>query len=506
VDDVIEVSVVMQPRGGTAALQQEVESLRSTDPVSRPHLSYQELEEQHGVDPAHRELLRRHVTPHGCTVVESSAVGPHLRVRGSRAALGRAFGVELVQRHDVAGTRYWDHDGEPELPQPLRDHVVAVLGLRTKPIARTQFVVAGPAAAGQGNTALQVAAAYGVPSGPSAAGQTVALVELGGGYLPSDVEAYTQALGVPLPDLAAVGVDGGSNAPGQPSVNSADGEVALDIQVVCAVAQGAAIRLYFAPNTEQGFVDAVSSAAKDGCTAISVSWGAPEAHWTPAAMTALDQACAGALALGIPVFAASGDRGSADGIADGRSHADFPASSPNAVGCGGTLLPSLQQGRETAWNDLPAGGGAGGGAVSDVFPLPSFQQSVKTPPSVNDGNVRRTIPDLAADASPESGYRVLVGGAWYVLGGTSAVAPLIASLHTLLDSALAQSHPGQRIGDFASVLYGRFLPAGGVHDIDDGSSNGQYTAGPGYDAVTGCGSPIFSNWQRLLLTAADAGR
>src|SRR5207249_285575 len=83
-----------------------------------------------------------------------------------------------------------------------------------------------------------------------------------------------------------------------------------------------------------------------------------------------------------------------------------------------------------------------------------------------------------------TGYRILVNGAWYVLGGTSAVAPLIASLYALLSAGVAAAHPGQRAGDFLSLLYGTLAPAGAVHDITTGS-NGQYTATPGPDAVTG---------------------
>ncbi|MBV8445311.1 MAG: S8 family serine peptidase [Candidatus Dormibacteraeota bacterium] len=496
----MEVTVVLTPRGGSGALHGTVETLRGTRVGERQHLSYATLESAHGADPRHIEALRAHAASHGLTVSDVNAVGPSVKLRGDADAMGSAFGVHLVERRNTingAAATYLDHDEEPSLPDALSGAAVAILGLRTRPLARPKFVVAGPAAAGQGNTALDVARAYGLPAGAAASGSVIGIVELGGGYTDSDVTAYAAALRIAVPQVTAVSVDGVSNSPSG-SVSSPDGEVALDIDVIAAVAAGAAIRVYFAPNTEQGFVDAIATAARDGCVAVSISWGAPEADWSSSGMQALDQACQGALALGTPVFAASGDRGSADGISDGRSHADFPASSPHAVGCGGTALPALTVAQETSWNDLASGGGAGGGAVSDVWPLPAFQQQANPPPSVNDGKVRRTVPDLAADAAPETGYRVLVGGSWYILGGTSAVAPLICAMHAVLDSAVAAAHPGQRIGDFTSVLYGTLAPGGGVHDIADGSGNGQYVTRPGYDAVTGWGSPEFGRWMSLL--------
>src|SRR5205814_9830761 len=137
-------------------------------------------------------------------------------------------------------------------------------------------------------TPPQVAALYAYPTGLDGSGQRIALIELGGGYKPADLTAYFKALGVTKPKVTAVSVDGAKNAPtGDP--NSADGEVLLDIEVVGAIAPGAEILVYFAPNTDRGFLDAVTTAVHDkrAPSVISISWGAAESQWTAQAMKAM---------------------------------------------------------------------------------------------------------------------------------------------------------------------------------------------------------------------------
>jgi kumamolisin len=197
-------------------------------------------------------------------------------------------------------------------------------------------------------------------------------------------------------------------------------------------------------------------------------------------MTALDEACQSAAALGITVTVASGDSGSSDGVSG--NNVDFPASSPHVLGCGGTELIAangvIQQ--EVVWNDQPQGGGASGGGVSSVFPLPSWQTKANVPPSPNSGG-GRGVPDVAGDASPETGYNVLYDGQAAVVGGTSAVAPLWAALIALLNQ-----QRGSNIGFANPTLYQN--AENGFNDITKGN-NGSYSAGPGWDACTGLGSP-----------------
>jgi kumamolisin len=276
------------------------------------------------------------------------------------------------------------------------------------------------------------------------------------------------------------------NDPSTP--DSADAEVMLDIEVAGAVAPGAAIAVYFAPNTDRGFLDAVTAAVHDQLrrpSIISISWGAAESQWTGQALQAMDQAFQEAAAAAVTVFCASGDDGSRDRVNDGQAHADFPASSPSVVACGGTRI-TVADGAitsEVVWND-GASGGAGGGGVSDVFELPSYQSAVGVPPSANGGGrVGRGVPDLAADASPASGYFVRVDGQEGAIGGTSAVAPLMAGLTALINQAL-----GTPAGFFNPALYGAAAGPGAFVDVISGSI-GAYDAGAGWDACSGLGRP-----------------
>ena len=265
-----------------------------------------------------------------------------------------------------------------------------------------------------------------------------------------------------------------------------------------SVAPGVEIVVYFAPNTEQGFVDALTTAANDKVNApsvISISWGGPENSWTSQAMTQIENACAAAVAMGVTVTAAAGDNGSTDGVSDGKQHTDFPASAPHALACGGTSLQASGGtiGSEVVWNDGSTGGATGGG-ISDVWPVPSYQSSVTLPPSVNDGGIRRGMPDVAGDADPQTGWTVRVDGQTTPIGGTSAVAPLWAGLLAVCNRAL-----GRKLGFVQPLLYAASAQAT-FHDITQGD-NGAYSAARGWDACTGLGSPNAS----ALLAVLKAG-
>jgi quinol monooxygenase YgiN len=187
--------------------------------------------------------------------------------------------------------------------------------------------------------------------------------------------------------------------------------------------------------------------------------------------------------MGITVLVASGDDGSSDGTTGGTPTVDFPASSPYVVGCGGTklTLSGTTISSEQAWNELSSDEGATGGGVSEVFALPTFQDRANVPKAPN-GFVGRGVPDVAGDADPETGYNVVVDGEETVIGGTSAVAPLWAGLFALINQSL-----GTNVGYVNSLLYSATEEAT-FHDITSGN-NGAYSAGPGWDACTGLGTP-----------------
>jgi kumamolisin len=208
-------------------------------------------------------------------------------------------------------------------------------------------------------------------------------------------------------------------------------------------------------------------------------------------MTALDEAIADGVALGVTVTVAAGDNGSSDGVSGGQPHVDFPASSPHALGCGGTSLqadPSTGVvSSETVWNDGTTGGATGGG-VSAEFPLPTWQATAGVP-AAPAGGTGRGVPDVAGNADPDTGYQVLVDGQQTVIGGTSAVAPLWAGLVARIAQSL-----GDRLGLAQTALYAGVEPAtpvAGLRDITSGN-NGAYSAGPGWDACSGLGVPVGS--------------
>jgi kumamolisin len=300
---------------------------------------------------------------------------------------------------------------------------------------------------------------------------------LGGGYRPSDIGDYFQGLGLQPPSVKSVSVNHAENRPS--TAQSADGEVMLDIEVVGAVAPGVNIAVYFAPNTARGFQDALSTAIHDQLNkpcAISISWGSAEPNWTDQSMQNFTQVAQEAGLLGITITAATGDNGSSDGVNDGKNHVDFPASCPYVLAAGGTRLVSANGviTGETVWND-GAQGGATGGGYSTVFTRPAWQAS-----DVTQSN--RGVPDVAANASPDTGYNILVDGQQMVVGGTSVVTPLWAALVLLLNQKL-----NRRLGFINPSLYNQDQSSE-FRDITMGK-NGAYSAAFGWDACTGLGSP-----------------
>ena len=318
----------------------------------------------------------------------------------------------------------------------------------------------------------------------------IAIIELGGGFGESDLTTYFGGLGLPTPTVHAVGVDGAKNVAGK-DPNGADGEVLLDIEVAGAVAPGAHQKVYFAPNTDAGFVDAIAKAAhaKPTPTAISISWGQSEDEWSAQGRAAMDSAFTDAALLGVTVTAAAGDNGSGDNDTAPAAHVDFPASSPHVLACGGTNLQLDASGAvtsETVW-DGGSSGGATGGGVSDAYPLPDWQKNAGVPHRAGASTSGRGVPDVAGDADPQTGYRVLVDGNEAVIGGTSAVAPLWAAISCRMAQALNKP----RLGLLHPVIYkaaqaGKAAP--GFRDITKGN-NGAYKARAGWDACTGLGVP-----------------
>jgi kumamolisin len=480
----IDVTVVLRRRGDRPAA------------ASWPHVPAQKRDSfgtQWGADPTDADSVRSFASAHGLTETGAALHRRVLHLRGTPQALEKAFGVQLG--------RYQFDDGGPvmmgchqaaTLPAELSSSVIAVLGLDKRPVARPHF--RRPAATPSVTyTPVQLGKLYGFPDNLDGTGQTVAVIELGGGFTQSDFAKYIQSLGISkVPTVNVVSVAGGTSQTG----SDADGEVMLDVEVIGALAPGATVAVYFAPNTDQGFYEAISQAAHDAThkpSVISISWGGPEDSWSASSMAAMESAMQDAAALGVTITVACGDSGFTDGESDGKPHVDFPASSPMVLACGGTKLVASATAitSETVWNELASNEGATGGGVSTQFALPAWQQSSNVPKGTSNF-VGRGTPDVAGDADPTTGYQVLVDGQNQVIGGTSAVAPLWAALIARYNQQL-----GQSLGDPHQAFYDIGQTA--FNDITQGS-NGKFKAAKGWDACTGLGTPKG----QALLTALAA--
>lgn len=512
----IQVSVYLRSDPGrTPSVDPLTEAERS--PAERRYLSAAEVQEQYGAAPEDLDAVTRFLERSGLSVESTNRTARRLRVRGTPDRLNAAFGIELALMTQNGGD-FRTHAGPVQLPADIAERVDAVFGLDDRPLGGT-FLRLAPsdmqaaiAAWHQADRSLakqpagsflppQVATLYGFPDG-DASGQTVAVFAFNdentpGGYRASVLDAYfANDLSMAAPDIATVTVLGPGNRPGDGSnPNDASPEVYLDLSIVGALAPGAKIVVYFTEFTEQGWVDALTEASTDSTHdpgVISISYGNPEdgtgSAWTASAITQVNQAFMAAAARGRTITAASGDNGAGDGETGGV-HVDFPASSPWVLACGGTRLvgEGTNISSETVWNDLAQGNGATGGGVSTVFALPSWQTNAHVPVNVASHQPGRGVPDVASLADPQTPYIVAQPGGTGGVGGTSAAAPLWASLIARLNARSA----GAPVGYLNPRLYG--LADNPLRDITVGSNHAGdgpgYEAGPGWDACTGWGAP-----------------
>ncbi len=477
-----EVTVFLR-RGSQPAAFPSVEQLGARLPAERQHLTCEAFASRHGARAEDIAEIRAFASEYHLQVKTESSARRSVILSGKAQAFCDAFDVEL-SRYEYSSGTYRGRTGMIRIPAELNGVIEGVFGLDNRPQAQTHFRIR-KATTGVSFSPTQVAQAYDFPAGTDGTGQCIALLELGGGFRTEDLNSYFKSLGISTPKVAAVSVDGGKNSP-TGSADGPDGEVELDIEVAGAIAPRSQIAVYFAPNTDQGYLDALTTAAHDTNfrpSIISTSWGGPETSWTQQAMNAMSSVCQDAATMGVTVLAASGDNGATDGDTNGELTVDFPASSPYIIGCGGTRLTIASNAisTEQAWNELSSGEGATGGGVSEFFALPTFQQTAGVPKAPN-GFVGRGVPDVAGDADPTTGYSVLVDGQTTVIGGTSAVAPLWSGLLARINQSL-----GTNVGYINPLLYSSKVEQT-LHDITAGS-NGGYSAGPGWDACTGLGSP-----------------
>lgn len=476
-EEPITVSLYLQPRG--------------TPPkaCSRGDLQRQRKRD-HAAD---LDAVRAFAHEAGLEIITENAARRLVQLRGQAAAIETAFGTEL-HHYAHAGIVCRGRRGPLRLPSSVAGRVAAVLGLDTSPVATPKFVPHRGPTPPAGFLPTDIASLYGF-DGADASGQCIGIIELGGGYTDADNQAAFRAMDLTVPDIVAVSVDGGENAPG---ASDADGEVALDIQVAGGIAPGARLTVYFAPNTSQGFVDAITQAIHDDVnkpSALSISWGSAEDGWSQQSIAAMSAAFADAAALGLTVCAASGDSLATDGESDGQAHVDYPASDPSVLGCGGTRIMASSGAitDEVVWKSN--GGGTGGG-VSTLFALPGYQKDAGVP-SVQTGKGGRGVPDVAGDADPDSGYRIVTGGRTGIIGGTSAVAPLWAAIATILNAG--RQTP---IGQPHVALYNAASAFRDITSGDNKSGTIGYAAKTGWDPCTGLGSPDGGRLRSALMQRA----
>jgi kumamolisin len=512
----IQISLRVRSRTRGRPPAADLMAMGSQLPAERKYLTREEFAEQYGADPRDIASVENFAHTHDLTVESVSLEQQTVKLSGTVAAFQAAFGVKL-KHFQSRGATYRGRTGAIYIPKELDGIIVGVHGLDNRRVAAPHFRqfksqkksgTSPRSGQDQSHAVLDVAKLYNFPSGLTGNGQCIALIELndtdqsgkpvGAGFRASDITAFFKKYGIPTPKIVSVGVDGGGNLPGH---SQADGEVVLDIEVAGAVAPGANIVVYFAPNTTAGFIDAVKAAVHDTVrrpSVISISWGGPEdanGQTSPQFFQGLDEAFQEAAALGVTVCCAAGDNGSADMTQqdwDGKPHADFPSSSPFAIACGGTKLigsgTSIQS--EAVWNEGWTDG-AGGGGVSNYFALPTYQASVKVPSSPA-GKAGRGLPDVSGNADPITGYQVYLNKAWGVIGGTSAVAPLLAGLVALINERIV-SKTGHSVGFINPLLYGSLNAA--LRDVTQGNNDisgtlhGTYSAGSGWNACSGLGVP-----------------
>jgi kumamolisin len=516
----VTVTVLLRRRSGA-----QLPGLTEGRDSGRGPIPREEFAASFGADPSDVDAIRAFAAGHHLDVGQVNLAGRTVSLTGTADAMSDAFGVQL-RRYRHPGGEYRGREGAITLPADIAGIVEGIFGLDDRPQARPRIRLL-PREAGVAEPHVaksfkvpEIAQLYSFPSDVNGTGQCIAILEFGGGYQDTDLQEFFQGLNISAPAVSAVSVDGVQNKFGDPANSqsdaNADGEVALDIEVAGAVAPGASIAVYFAPNNDQGWIDAITTAVHDTTnnpSIISISWGGPEDTWTDQTQKALDSAFEDAGLLGVTVFVAAGDHGSADRppittdengnpvanpAYDGLAHVDFPASSPNVVACGGTHLEgdAAVISTETVWND--GDGWATGGGVSDPFDLPAWQANMNVPTTVNLPGTRigRGVPDVSGNADNSTGYLIHFNGNDATVGGTSAVAPLWAGLMALLNQST-----GTKPGFINDLLYS-MAPAAfqGITDgtnaipaVTSGAVTQQatagYPAGSGWDACTGLGSP-----------------
>jgi kumamolisin len=530
----ITVTIVVRPRRPAPELHSDAK-LADLLPRDRHHLSREEFEAQHGAHADDLAQIESFARAHGFEIAETSAARYSVTLRGKSGEFGKVFRVEMHQYAHERG-RHRGINGPIHIPAELAACVETVLGLHDRPVALRHMAAPAVKKAVRAHfSPHDVAELYRFPKHATGEGQCIGVIELGGGYHRSDLQSFFSSLKMPMPKITDVSADGTKNAPAdlasltkfvtamnggkKNAIDAAKGgssgssgladvllstiETTMDVELVGAFAPGAEIVVYFASSSEQGVYHALTTALADKKhrpTVLSLSWGEQESSWSPKYMGLINDVLKNLSTVGVTVCVSSGDAGADNGSPDGKPSVNFPASSPNALGCGGTTLKvsGSEIEAEVVWNSLFDGmRGATGGGVSEKFERPFWQEEFAVPHSTSKTG-GRGVPDVAGVADPHTGCRIAVGGVDTISYGTSAVAPLWAALVARLNHATGARLGSGHLNSLLYKLAGQSNGKGTFRPITRGE-NGAYRAGPGWNACTGLGSPMGDR----LLEALD---
>ncbi len=449
-------------------------------------------------------------------VLETNAARRTVVVLGTVEQMTKAFGVSLGKYEHTPKQRgrelnvsevYRGRDGFIHIPQELAGIIIGVFGLDNKRISKRGS--AGDPPNTNPVTVPQLSQLYNFPTN-SAAGQRIAVLSEGG-YSQTDLQTYYNSLPASytgtysMPNITPVTVDASNDSP--------DGETTQDICIAFSAAPGADISVYFTTYDQAGWHDAITriihpNAGDAVCTVITTSFymsngddadTLSDEHVSTSWVDAVHMALQDAAMQGVTFCVCSADYGvnmsAYFGVDDGKQHVTYPASDPWALGVGGTTVGNISGSSfdEYVWNDPGADlWGTTGGGISDYFTsLPSYQTGAGVPLSLVDNHVGRGVPDVAANASLNSGISgIVVNGSPMLGNGTSASTPFWAGLIAVVNAAI-----GRNVGfvnpllyELGSSVFRDIDPPPGPADNGNGGVAG-YPAGAGWDACTGWGSP-----------------
>ncbi|HJV67155.1 MAG TPA: protease pro-enzyme activation domain-containing protein [Geomonas sp.] len=466
------------------------------DPMFGRYLTPKEFADSFGPSEADYQAVIDYAQAQGFEITGTHDNRLILNVAATVDQVERAYNLHMHRYQDTDGREFFAPDNDPEVPAAIASLIRGVVGLDNAALRRphSQFRSAGPAAAtgrqigtgpGGGLTPANITTAYNL-SGVSAngSGQVLGLFELDG-FNASDISAYTSYFGLTPVPLKTVLVDGYSGATG-----SGASEVTLDIELMNALAPGASqIIVYEGPNSNLGVIDTYNRIATDNLAKqVSTSWGLSEGQSSSTVLSSENASFQQMAAQGQTIYAASGDSGAYDNGA--TLSVDDPSSQPYMTGTGGTQLfvgTGMSYQKESSWNvNNTVKGGAGGGGISKVWSIPSWQKGV---PGVA-STTMRNVPDISLNADQYTGYSIYYQGGWWIFGGTSCASPLWAAFTARVNQQRAAASL-TTLGFANPTLYALALGGGygtAFHDINDGSNNLYYVATTGYDDSTGWGS------------------